>query len=498
MLRAAAQHTRQLGQARGWSRSTTLCVLDGLVTVLTGQPGGERVLLSEVRSRPHRRVSRPRLIEVLADLGLLEDDSTPSIQSWIHCVTTDLTPGFAEPVRHWLTVLLEGDARARPRSASTLHVYFGCARPFLEHWATRYDHLREVTRADITAALKPLTGSQRFNATCALRSLFRFAKKRGLIFANPTAGLKTRPADFALLPMTDEQIRAVEQLATDPAWRVIVALAAENAARTGAIRSLKLTDVDLANRRITLAGRRQRLGDLGHRAIRRWLDHRRTTWPTTVNPHLLVGPKTVHSTAPISQRTVSLRTQPSGCTVDRIRRDRILHEALTAGPDPLHLTLVFGIAHNTAARYAAVAQLCAQFRKFWTLSAGRNVVNVFVTCGLTKSGLHVSSVLPQEPEPGDEPMFVYYEPVAGAMAVKRWDPGKGWLEAPHEKFAWMGILTCVTCGCDLRPNVPQRRSAFNIPDQDHPVMRLYCGECCNDGVDEMERLTALAGSPGRR
>ena len=45
----------------------------------------------------------------------------------------------------------------------------------------------------------------------------------------------------------------------------------------------------------------------------------------------------------------------TSCTVDRIRSDRILHEALTAGPDPLHLTLVFGISHNTAARYAAVA-----------------------------------------------------------------------------------------------------------------------------------------------
>ena len=130
-------------------------------------------------------------------------------------------------------VLLDGDARARPRSASTIYVYFGSVRPFLERWATRHDHLREVTPADIGAALEPLHGSKRSNATSALRSLFRFAKKRGLIFANPTTGLKARPADFALLPMTDEEIHAVEQLATDPAWRVIVALAAENAARTG-------------------------------------------------------------------------------------------------------------------------------------------------------------------------------------------------------------------------------------------------------------------------
>jgi hypothetical protein len=356
VLRAAAQHAQQLGRAHGWSPSTTRCVLDGLTTVLDGRGAGQRVPLSEARTRPHRWVSRPRLIEVLTDLELLEDDSVVAIRSWIDCVTTGLAPGFAGPVRHWLTVLLDGDARALPRSASTIYVYFGCARPFLEQWASRYDHLREVSRADIGAALEPLTGSQRANAIAALRSLFRFAKKRGLIFANPATSLKARPADFVLLPMTDEEIRAVEQLATDPAWRVIVALAAENAARTGAIRRLKLTDVDLTDHRITLAGRRQRLGDLGHRAIRRWLDHRRATWPNTVNPHILVSRTTVLGTAPISQIFVNLRMQQVGCTVDRIRGDRILHEALTAGPDPLHLTLVFGISHNTAARYATVAE----------------------------------------------------------------------------------------------------------------------------------------------
>ena len=34
----------------------------------------------------------------------------------------------------------------------------------------------------------------------------------------------------------------------------------------------------------------------------------------------------------------------------------VLHEALTAGPDPLHLALVFNLSHTTASRYAAIAQ----------------------------------------------------------------------------------------------------------------------------------------------
>jgi hypothetical protein len=107
------------------------------------------------------------------------------------------------------------------------------------------------------------------NATKALRSLVRLAKKRGLISTNPTIGLKARPVDFVLLPMSDMEIDAVEQLAAAPAERVIIALAAENAARTGTIRHVTLDEVDLANRRIILGGRRQRLGDLS--AIRRIL-----------------------------------------------------------------------------------------------------------------------------------------------------------------------------------------------------------------------------------
>ncbi|MGI5291173.1 hypothetical protein ACQEVF_48785 [Nonomuraea polychroma] len=356
VLRAAARHAQELGQVGGWNPSTTRCVLDGLVTVLTSLPAGERVPLSEVRARPQRWVSRPRLIEVLTDLDLLHDDSAPAIRSWIDRVTSHLAPGFINPVRQWLLVLLNGDTRSRPRSASSIYVYFGCIRPFLDDWAAGYDHLREVTRSDIRTALGPLSGSRRATATSAMRSLFGFAKKRGLIFSNPTTGLKGRPADFALLPMADEEIRAIEQQADDLAGQVIIALAAENAARTGAIRHLTLDDLDLANRRITLAGRPQRLGDLSHRALRRWLHHRRATWPHTTNPHVLISDKTAHGTGPISQQFVTSRMNRTGCSVDRIRKDRILHEALAGGADPLHLSLVFGISHSTAARYSAVAE----------------------------------------------------------------------------------------------------------------------------------------------
>jgi hypothetical protein len=66
--------------------------------------------------------------------------------------------GFAGDVRAWLLVLPGGDARTRPRSHTSIYVYFGSVRPILEGWTATRAHLREITAADATAALDPLRG----------------------------------------------------------------------------------------------------------------------------------------------------------------------------------------------------------------------------------------------------------------------------------------------------------------------------------------------------
>jgi hypothetical protein len=261
-LRAAAGRARQLGQAHGWSPSTIRCALDGLTVLLGGRPAGERVTLTEIRTRTPRHTSAPRVAEVLAGLDLLEDDSIPAVRSWIERRAGELPQGFAAAVRAWLLVLLDGDARARPRSHASIYVYLAAVQPLIERWSADRGHLREVTAADIKAVLDPLRGHQLRITTVAVRSLFRFARKRGLIFADPAARLKAGDPGGSLLPMTDTEIRAVEQAATSPAQRLIVALAAVHAARWAAIRDLSLDDLDLPNRRITIAGHPQRLGEL--------------------------------------------------------------------------------------------------------------------------------------------------------------------------------------------------------------------------------------------
>jgi hypothetical protein len=354
-LRAAAARARQLGQAHGWSPSTIRCALDGLMVLLDGRPASERGTLTEIRTRTPRHASAPRVAEVLTGLALLEDDSTPAIRSWIERRAGELPQGFATAARAWLLVLLDGDTRTRPRSHASIYVYFAAIRPLIERWSADRGHLREVTADDIKTVLDPLRGHQLRTTTVAVRSLFRFARKHGLVFANPAARLKAGDPGGSLLPMTDAEIRAVEQAATSPAQRLIVALAAIHAARWAAIRTLTLDDLDLPNRRSTIAGHRQRLGELTYRALRAWLGHRRATWPHTPNRHVLISGKTALGTGPATRSYLNWNLQRHGVSIERIRRDRVLHEALTARADPLHPALVFGLSHTTASRYTLIA-----------------------------------------------------------------------------------------------------------------------------------------------
>jgi hypothetical protein len=61
------------------------------------------------------------------------------------------------------------------------------------------------------------------------------------------------------------------------------------------------------------------------------------------------------STGPVSADYLD-KHQLRGISLDHIRRDRILHEALATGADPLHLSLIFNIDHTNAMAYANAAR----------------------------------------------------------------------------------------------------------------------------------------------
>ncbi|MFE5214062.1 MULTISPECIES: hypothetical protein [unclassified Streptomyces] len=90
--------------------------------------------------------------------------------------------------------------------------------------------------------------------------------------------------------------------------------------------------------------------------------------------------------------------------------------------------------------------------------------------------------------------IMFFEPMAEGMAVKGFALAADW-PVWTQKQARAARLLCVECDYDLRqkgdedrlPNIP-------LPQKPHKI-RLVCGRCCNDGLDEMERLDALTGQP---
>ncbi|MEV6653696.1 hypothetical protein [Streptomyces sp. NPDC051219] len=169
-----------------------------------------------------------------------------------------------------------------------------------------------------------------------------------------------RQAGGVIQSLDQADIDTTIDTATTPDLRLIIALASVHAARPKTIRTMQLEDADLGNRRITVGGHVRPLYDLTRRAVLDWLDCRRNRWPNTANPHLLITQKTAVELGPAGKLWSTRATRNLTATLERLRVDRQLEEALTHGADPLHLALVFGIDEKTAIRYADSARKLLQ------------------------------------------------------------------------------------------------------------------------------------------
>ncbi|WP_413752420.1 hypothetical protein NRF20_09725 [Streptomyces sp. R-74717] len=357
-LDLARRRARTIGEARGWTRWVTLEVNRALVILLSGHLPGEKIRYSEMfDGLRHFGLNIKRTAEVLGQLDLLDDDRIPAFESWLERKLDGLTDGIRQDAEDWIRTLRDGGPRSRPRDLSTVWTYLNEARPVLLDWSARYDHLREVTRDDVLAVRDQLEGAKRHHTLSVLRSLFRHCKKNGTNFRNPTSRIRVGRQDYGvILPLDPHEVRAAVDASTTPAAQLALALAAIHAARPKTVRELLLEDLDLGNRRLTLAGRVRPLDDLTRDAILAWLDHRRQRWPNTTNPHLIVSQHTAMDTCPVSGVWITNALRGQAATLERLRVDRQLEEALTHGPDPLHLAEVFGLDETTAIRYAAAAR----------------------------------------------------------------------------------------------------------------------------------------------
>jgi hypothetical protein len=349
----------QMSQAHGWNTKLVAELDRALVIVLSGHTDGQRFRYSELVGVLHRYgVSINRAADVLSRAGLLDDDRVPAFEYWLHDKLADLAPGIATDVRAWIRTLQRGGPRTHPRNPNTVRRYLRPALPVLLEWSTRYHYLREVTTSDVAAAIQALQGHPRRQTLGALRSLMRYGKKTGTIFADPTTRVRiSAPRDEpVILPLTSEQIADATQAAVTPAARLTLVLAAVHAARSEAIRNLRLDDLDLGNRQLTIAALTRPLDELTHRLILDWLTHRHRHWPRTANPHLIINKQTASTARPVSDNALTAPFRRRAATLEALRVDRQLEEALTHGADPLHLAVVFGLDETTAVRYSTAAR----------------------------------------------------------------------------------------------------------------------------------------------
>ena len=348
----------ELAGTRGWNARIITETGRALAVVLADHIPGDMIAWSALPPALRSRdLSITRTAEILDLAGLLQDDRIPSFTSLIQARLALLPAPIAADVGHWLRTRSEGGPRSRPRNEHTVRMNLNRVHPLLLRWARHYSHLREVTTADIIAATTPLPPSRRRQTLTALRSLFGHAKTAGTIFADPARGIPIGQRPLILLqPLQPGEIDQATAAAVTPAARLALALAAVHAARPKTIRELCLDDVDLGNRRLAITGQARPLDDLTRHLLIAWLAHRRDRWPGTASPHLIINQQTAMTTRAVSENWLTETCRGLTATLERLRADRQLEEALTCGPDPLHLAAVFGIDDTTAIRYAAIAR----------------------------------------------------------------------------------------------------------------------------------------------
>ncbi|MFE3150036.1 MULTISPECIES: hypothetical protein [unclassified Streptomyces] len=97
--------------------------------------------------------------------------------------------------------------------------------------------------------------------------------------------------------------------------------------------------------------------------------------------------------------------------------------------------------------------------------------------------------------PEDAPRwdFTLFQPRADGMVIAKLALSAEW-PSWSKKQARAARLVCAECDYDLRDK-DETRAPFDIRLPEQPKRRrLVCGQCCNNGLDEMGRLAALAGT----
>ena len=345
-------------EARGWSPVARMAMQRTLVPLLADYTGTDPLYASEVHALARGNcIGVGLVLDVLAGAGIVVDDRPPTFACHLERALTPLPAVIARDVRAFAYAMIEGTARTRPRSEETVRQYLLTMLPPLQRMAVERHHLREVTTADVRASLTPLTGRALAYTLSALRALFAWAKRTGVIFRNPMLAIRaperTRPL---FLPMPDDVLVGLIERIAAPDVRLAAALAAIHGATHDQIRRIQLTDLDLAAGRITIGALARPLDPLTLQLIQAWLRRRAERWPGTANPHLLITKESAIRHGQISRVHLAVPLRPLGITLEKLRIERRLEEAIHTEGDALQIAELFGIDPSTAIRYAASAR----------------------------------------------------------------------------------------------------------------------------------------------
>ncbi|MDE0805602.1 MAG: hypothetical protein OSA99_20060 [Acidimicrobiales bacterium] len=314
---------------------------------------GAAIRRSELAVLSEFFVNQRLVAQVLEDAGMLVDDRDATVQRWFETRITGLPAAMTAELNLWFSIMHNGSTtppRRRPRSETTIRLYARATLPTIRSWVDDgHGSLREIERSHVLAALPADPTDRRIHGQ-AMRSIFGILKANKAVFINPTSGLAhIDHPPLAPAPINLDHVR--DALASpDPARAAVVALTVFHGLTNRQLRELRL--VDLRDLHVIVGDRsiphappvRQRVGA--------WLDHRNQRWPDSTNPHLFIHFRTAGRLEPVGNRWIYLTVDLPGGT-QRLRADRILHEAAATGGDARRLCDLFGIGINQASRYIA-------------------------------------------------------------------------------------------------------------------------------------------------
>ncbi|WP_411105168.1 hypothetical protein [Streptomyces sp. cmx-4-9] len=165
----------------------TLRILFGWLGNAAPIPEQDIRLLNEVGLRTRRT------LRFLADNSLVIPDTARQSEPRGHVshrIIANLPSSSRPEIGEWVVLLRREDRNGRPHTRyATIRNYRTYAHPALVEWGRRYRTLREVTPADVDAAIEAQAGEAARHMGIALRSIFRTLKRNKTIFRDSTRGI---------------------------------------------------------------------------------------------------------------------------------------------------------------------------------------------------------------------------------------------------------------------------------------------------------------------